>query len=154
MVDMGIIQFNEEHMRSLFERGQEFVSVVRGSADGTGGRRLQKVLFHGVPGTGKTALAAQIAIDSKYDFIKVVKPYDLVAFGSELARADYIKKVFADAHKSKLSLLILDDLEDLIDWTPIGPRFSNTILSTVMTLIRQPPPDVSTRDSFVSLEAY
>lgn len=38
------------------------------------------------------------------------------------------------------SLLILDDFESLIDYTPVGPRFSNTILQALITLIKRPPP--------------
>jgi vesicle-fusing ATPase len=34
----------------------------------------------------------------------------------------------------------VDDLEDLLDYVPIGPRFSLTVLSALRALIRQEPP--------------
>lgn len=33
-----------------------------------------------------------------------------------------------------------DDIEGLIEWNPVGPRMSNTILQTLRTLIRAMPP--------------
>jgi hypothetical protein len=36
--------------------------------------------------------------------------------------------VFEDAYRSPLSVIILDDIERLLEYVPIGPRFSNTIL--------------------------
>ena len=39
-----------------------------------------------------------------------------------------IAKVFDDAHKSPLSMVVLDDLERLLEYVRIGPRFSNLVL--------------------------
>lgn len=33
-----------------------------------------------------------------------------------------------------------DDIEGLIEWNPVGPRLSNTILQTLRTLVRAIPP--------------
>jgi len=100
---------------------------------------------------------------SEYPFIKLITPGSLVGFRDDVAKKDYLHKVFTDAYKSPLSLLILgmvyllregsiflfvlrlidtklDDLERMIEWNPVGPRFSNTILQTIVTLMRKPPP--------------
>jgi hypothetical protein len=45
-----------------------------------------------------------------------------------------------DSFKSPLSVIILDDLERLIEYTPLGPRFSNMILQTLLILLKKPPP--------------
>ena len=37
-------------------------------------------------------------------------------------------------------MLIIDDFENLIEYSPIGARFSNVILQALITLIRSPPP--------------
>ena len=47
--------------------------------------------------------------------------------------------MFNDAYKSDLSLLILDDLERLIDLVPLGNRFSNAVLQTLLVRIKEPP---------------
>lgn len=50
-----------------------------------------------------------------------------------------IVSIFEDAYKSDLSLIVLDDLERLIEYITLGPRFSNAILQTLLVLIRKPP---------------
>merc|ERR1711968_246034 len=47
-----------------------------------------------------------------------------------------------DAHKSPRSIIILDDLERLLSYVPIGPRFSNDVLQTLLVLLKKTPPNV------------
>jgi len=48
--------------------------------------------------------------------------------------------VFESAYKSPSSLIILDDLERILQFVAVGPRFSNTILQALLVLIKRPPP--------------
>ncbi|KAF3766260.1 AAA-domain-containing protein [Cryphonectria parasitica EP155] len=98
------------------------------------------LLFHGPDGSGKTSLASHIAKASEFPFIKIISPESLVGYRDEMAKRDHIHKIFTDATKSPLSILIVDDIEGLIEWNPVGPRMSNTILQTLRTLIRAIPP--------------
>ena len=41
------------------------------------------------------------------------------------------------AVQSPLSIVILDDIERLLDYVDIGPRFSNTILQTLLVLTKK-----------------
>jgi hypothetical protein len=52
-------------------------------------------------------------------------------------------QVFDDAYKSTLSCIILDDIETLLDYVAIGPRFSNLVLQALKVLLKQLPPAVS-----------
>lgn len=45
-----------------------------------------------------------------------------------------------DAYKSQHSLIVVDDIEDLIDYVDIGPRFSTTLLQTFRNFFRKSPP--------------
>jgi len=74
---------------------------------------LVSVLLHGLPGTGKTALAATIAQDSDYPFIKLVSPDKMVGF-SEQQKVQAINKIFNDSYKSPLSVIVVDNIERLI----------------------------------------
>lgn len=47
---------------------------------------------------------------------------------------------FDDAYRSELSCIVVDDLECLIDYVPIGPRFSNVVLQALRVLLRKQPP--------------
>lgn len=59
---------------------------------------------------------------------------------SELVKTARIAQVFEDAYKSPLSCIVIDSLENLIEYIPVGPRFSNTTLQTVIAYCSQPPP--------------
>lgn len=72
--------------------------------------------------------------------MKFISPKDLVGF-NEQAKSGKIAKVFEDAHKSNLSCIVIDDIERLIEYNPIGPRFSNLIAQTLLILLKKPPPE-------------
>ncbi|KAJ2362646.1 transport between ER and Golgi ATPase protein [Coemansia sp. RSA 2607] len=55
-------------------------------------------------------------------------------------RVAHITKIFNDSYKSPLSLIVIDNIERLLEWVPIGPRFSNSVLQTLLVLIKKQPP--------------
>jgi vesicle-fusing ATPase len=59
---------------------------------------------------------------------------------SEAQKVQAISKVFADSSKSPMSVVVVDNIERLLDWTPVGPRFSNAVLQTLMVLMAKRPP--------------
>ncbi|XP_071509886.1 vesicle-fusing ATPase-like [Diadema antillarum] len=100
---------------------------------------LASMLMAGRPGSGKTALAARLALESGFPFIKICSPEDMVGF-SESAKCQAIKKIFEDAYKSQVSCVVVDDIERLLDYVPIGPRFSNLVLQALLVLLKKAPP--------------
>ena len=64
---------------------------------------------------------------------------------SEAMKCQHIHKAFMDSYKSPLSLIFIDDIERIIDYVPIGPRFSNTVLQTLLVLLKKIPPDEGRR---------
>ncbi|XP_024901382.1 vesicle-fusing ATPase [Pteropus alecto] len=101
--------------------------------------RLVSVLLEGPPHSGKTALAAKIAEESNFPFIKICSPDKMIGF-SETAKCQAMKKIFDDAYKSQLSCVVVDDIERLLDYVPIGPRFSNLVLQALLVLLKKAPP--------------
>ncbi|XP_062382852.1 vesicle-fusing ATPase isoform X1 [Sardina pilchardus] len=101
---------------------------------------LVSVLLEGPPHSGKTALAAKIAEESQFPFIKICSPDKMIGH-SEIAKCQAIKKIFEDAYKSQLSCVVVDDIERLLDYVPIGPRFSNLVLQALLVLLKKPPPN-------------
>lgn len=100
---------------------------------------LVSLLLHGPPGAGKTALAAKIAMDSEFPFIKLISPESMIGM-SEIQKVNAIHRVFQDSYKSPLSVIVMDDVERLLDYTPIGSRFSNTVLQAIAVLLKKQPP--------------
>jgi len=101
---------------------------------------LLTLLLQGEMGCGKTAIAAKVALNSGYPFVRMISADEMIGY-SESSKCQTIHKVFLDAYKSPLSLILLDDIERIIDYVPIGPRFSNTVLQTLLVLLKKIPPD-------------
>ncbi|XWS18393.1 hypothetical protein CRYUN_Cryun32bG0039700 [Craigia yunnanensis] len=109
MVDCG------DRHKHIYQRAMLLVEQVKVSK----GSPLVTCLLERSSGSGKTALAATVGIDSDFP---------------------YVKTVFEDAYKSPLSIIILDDIERLLDYVAIGPRFSNLISQTLLVLLKRLPP--------------
>jgi vesicle-fusing ATPase len=84
----------------------------------------------------------KIALDSKFPYIKMISPENLVGM-NESAKASSIARVFENAYKSPLSVIVVDSIEKLLEYVPIGPRFSNVVLQTLIVLLKKTPPPVS-----------
>ncbi|KAK9821901.1 hypothetical protein WJX74_010997 [Apatococcus lobatus] len=130
----GIIPYGErfDHLRSTCKT---LVDQVQNSSQTT----LLTALLEGPPGAGKTALAATIGLGSNFPFVKVISADNMVGF-SETAKSSQIAKVFEDSYRSPLSIIVLDDIERLLEFVAIGPRFSNGILQTLLVLLKKVPP--------------
>merc|ERR1719266_1490198 len=100
---------------------------------------MVSVLLEGAPNAGKTALAASLAKQSGFPFVKICSPDDMVGF-TESAKCKAIRKVFDDAYRSMMSCVVVDNIERLIDYGPIGPRYSNLTLQALLVLLKKSPP--------------
>jgi len=130
----GIICYGSK-VEKLLATGKLFVDQVRNS-DRT---PLVTVLLEGSSGSGKTALAAKIATESGYPYVKLISPESFVGY-TESGKCSRISKIFDDAYKSPLSVIVVDDLERLLDYVRIGPRFSNIVLQTLLVYLKKIPP--------------
>lgn len=83
------------------------------------------VLLVGEPGAGLTTIAANMAKETSFPFIRVYQA-KATAAKTETAKVQYMEKLFDDAARSELSCIVIDGLEVILDYCHIGPRFSNT----------------------------
>ncbi|WZN65110.1 vesicle-fusing ATPase [Chloropicon roscoffensis] len=97
------------------------------------------MLLEGAAGCGKTAVAASLALESDAPFIKLISAENMVGY-SESSKISYMVKVFDDAYKSPFSVIILDDIERILEYVAIGPRFSNPVLQALLVLLKKQPP--------------
>ena len=100
---------------------------------------LISVLLEGEPGCGKTALASYLALHSGFPYVKIISPESLVKY-MESGKYNAIYNTFEDGYKSPYSIIILDNIEKLIEYIRIGPRFSNLLLQTLSVYIKKLPP--------------
>ncbi|XP_024943751.1 vesicle-fusing ATPase 1 isoform X2 [Cephus cinctus] len=134
ILERGIINWGKP-VAEILSAGDVYIQETR---DGEGSN-LVSVLLEGPPHSGKTALAAQIAKNSGFPFVKICTPEDMVGF-TESSKSLSIRKVFDDAYRSQLSCIVVDNIERLLDYGPIGPRYSNLTLQTLLVLLQKKPP--------------
>jgi len=131
----GIMDYGSQYQH-ISSKLRQLVQLLR-SSDRT---PIMSILLEGPSGSGKTALACQAALDSGFPFTKMCSPDDLVGHNT-MSKMSKIVKTFEDAYKSPFSIVILDDIERLLEYVQVGPRFSNEILQTLQVLVRKPPPN-------------
>jgi len=108
-------------------------------AASTNGPGLVSILLEGAPNAGKSALAAKLAQESGFPFVKICSPEDMVGY-TESAKCTMIRKIFDDAYRSQRSCVLVDNIERLLDYGPIGPRYSNLTLQALLVLLKKVPP--------------
>ncbi|KAK6640106.1 hypothetical protein RUM43_008383 [Polyplax serrata] len=131
----GIINWGKP-VEHIYEIGRILIEQAK-SPDSLSG--IVTVLLEGPPNSGKTALAGQLAKMSNFPFIKVCSPEDMVGF-NESAKCLLIRKIFDDAHRSTLSCILVDNIERLLDYGAVGPRYSNITLQALLVLLKKEPP--------------
>ncbi len=99
---------------------------------------ILSVLLEGQKYTGKTAIAAKLAHESNFPYIRMITPDQFIGMRED-EKSNRIHTIFQDSYKSKLSVIIIDDIERIIGYSPQGPRFDSSVLQTLMIMIRKPP---------------
>ena len=108
-------------------------------------------MVSGPTGSGKTALAATVALASEFPYVKVVKPDTVIANapGGSGSTDDVLtaalKASFEDALKSTLSCLVVDSVETLVGVAPADGSESLNVahpkaLATLSALLQRKPP--------------
>lgn len=100
---------------------------------------LLSVLLEGASATGKSALAAKLCVESDFPLVRLITPDSMIGM-HESQKCQHLFRTFSDAYRSPLSVIFIDDIERIIEYTPVGCRFSNSVLQTLLILLRKPPP--------------
>eukprot|EP01040_Poterioochromonas_malhamensis_P002609 gene2609-2775_t len=103
---------------------------------------LLSVLLEGDVASGKTAIAAKLAAESNFPFVRMISPDNFIG-SSESTKCNQLLKVFMDSYRSEKSIIFIDDIERLLEYSPMGPRYSNPVLQTLLILLRKVPPEPS-----------
>ncbi|XP_027345292.1 vesicle-fusing ATPase-like [Abrus precatorius] len=130
----GMVDCGDRH-KHIHQRAMLLVEQVKVSE----GSPLITCLLEGSSGSGKTALAATVGIDSDFPYVKIVSAESMIGL-HESTKCAQIIKVFEDAYKSPLSVIILDEIERILEYVAIGPRFSNLVSQTLLVLLKRLPP--------------
>lgn len=126
----GILHWCPE-VNEILTLGSQMAMRLRTSAR----INFSSLLIRGLYGSGKTALATQIALETQFTFVKICSP-DQILCMTDQEICGVIKQCFDDASKTEFGCIILDDLESLLHYTPLSGSFSNIILQTLLTLLK------------------
>lgn len=137
MYDKGIIAYSDAFNDSL----SRLMTLSRQVRDSDRDGCLVSVLVEGPAGSGKTAVMANLAIQTGFPFVKLVSPDSLIRY-DEQQKVATLSQVFEDAYKTELALILIDDVERLLEFASIGTsvRFSNMVLQALMVLLKRRPP--------------
>ena len=133
------IQFGMVNYGENYEILSSKISALFEQIKNSSNISLLSVLLEGESGCGKTALASYLALHSGFPYVKIISPESLVKY-MESGKYTAIYNTFEDGYKSPYSIIILDNIEKLIEYIRIGPRFSNLLLQTISVYIKKLPP--------------
>ena len=138
VVRHGIIEFSDR-VRLVKAQIDRVVGRLVNSQGEASVSDIASILLYGPDGSGKSALACDTARRYGFPFVRVISSDNFVGM-SENQKVSAMVKIFEDAYKTRMSCVILDDLERLCEFINVGPRFSNTIIQALMVLIKRPHP--------------
>ena len=128
-----LIDYGPNFKKTLNLLKQSIVQVVKGKSS-----QLHSILLEGDSGCGKTALASWVALNCDFPYVKLISPENFVGY-TETGKINAIVKIFDDAYRSSMACIVLDNIERLIEFVDIGPRFSNALLQVLLVLIKKVP---------------
>lgn len=96
---------------------------------------ILSIVIQGYHLTGKTLLACNLATKSNYVCQRILSPSDFLS-KNDYEKCELIKNLFDQVTKSESGFLIMDQFERLIEWSPLGYKYNNMILQTILTLSR------------------
>ncbi|XP_043654581.1 vesicle-fusing ATPase 2 [Drosophila teissieri] len=105
----------------------------------TGHPGLSCHLVEGKPKSGLTTVAAQMALNTDFPFVKYISSANLLGL-SDSDKCQRIWEVLEDAHVSRRSCVIIDDLERIVGYGALGKQYSNELLRMLVVLLKKLPP--------------
>lgn len=110
---------------NIYKQSLNYISMLR---DGN----LLSILIKGDSYTGKTTLACQIAKQSGFNCIKFINSELLL---NSILKEQTINEIVNNGCRSDSFILILDCIEKLIEYSPLGNYYNNKVLQTINTLL-------------------
>lgn len=113
-------------------------TLVKHVLDGSSG--LTTVLFNGASGSGKTSLAAY-CVEKMRSSNCSLKLISIAKLLGERHREQAIIKTFTEATATHpFSVIVIDDIENVIEYVPMGQRYNYDILHILRIMLEQSPP--------------
>ena len=129
----------------MLPRGADFEALRAAAASFVGqvasGRAARVcLLLEGERGVGKSALAASLAAEADIPLVTVATPDSIASQASNSGEgvAQALSALFDTAARSKGAVVLLDDLERLVQFSPVGPAYNNAALQALFAKLEAP----------------
>jgi vesicle-fusing ATPase len=132
-VPMGVVDFSDEFIATRQEVADCVNKLLHSER-----LRLMTFCVHGQPGTGLTSFAVKMASDG-FGYLKVMTAKQFIGRPEDRVCSE-ILDIFENAYRSPNSAIVIDKIDALIEYSKVGPRFSNRILQSILVLLERSPP--------------
>jgi len=99
---------------------------------------LMTVLLTGDHRAGKKTIAYRLCQTSGFPSVQRIRNQDLTGL-SDQKIGQKIQDIFTDAHRSVRSIIVIEKIEEIFGYVPIGPAYSLSILLTLKNLLVEKP---------------
>lgn len=114
---------------------EQMSNAIMKTLEESSSRRTHCVLIVGEANSGLTTIGGNMAAQSKFPFIRVFQAKD-TAGEVESVAIQYMKKLFHDAERSEQSCILFDDIDVILRYCHIGPRFSDNLTNLFIQNIK------------------
>jgi vesicle-fusing ATPase len=121
------LQFLNENIKLLYNELVDNIKRLKY------GNKLS-ILLTGETGCGKTTILAHLAKSTGIDCIKFINAESLI-FSND--KATQLFETFEQALKPKEAIIILDSVENIIEYSSLGNIYNNKILQTIYTMLNK-----------------
>lgn len=121
------LEFLTEEIKNIYQETLENIQKIKQGNKYT-------MLITGNHGCGKTKILSHIAKDSNIDCIKFINADSLI-FSNDKALQIY--ETFEQALKTDNAVIILDSIENLIEYSPLGNIYNNKILQVIYAILNK-----------------
>eukprot|EP01130_Rhizamoeba_saxonica_P018588 TRINITY_DN9362_c0_g1_i1.p1 TRINITY_DN9362_c0_g1~~TRINITY_DN9362_c0_g1_i1.p1 ORF type:complete len:708 (+),score=176.42 TRINITY_DN9362_c0_g1_i1:55-2178(+) len=97
------------------------------------------LLITGSRGSGKTTMAVKLATEGDFPLVKVISGEEFIG-DTDLIKASKIQDLFRQLYKSPLSVLVIDQIEQILSYSSNGQRYDNAVLQCLLLCLSKRPP--------------
>jgi SpoVK/Ycf46/Vps4 family AAA+-type ATPase len=120
-------------IKAMIDRYMSSIVTLQNSK----GMRQSNLLICGEDGTGKSSLAAHLALQSKFPHLQILTPNKLLPH-SISKQLDIIDEMFAKARQStEPSVIIIDGIENIIESTPDHLQYNNKLRLKLIDMLKE-----------------
>ena len=128
----GCVMFSDE-FRLMMDDMNYFIRGFLNSS----GITNNNYLVYGRRGSGLTTCALTLVLNNEFNFVKLITADKFIGMSEDNVCKELLN-VFTNAYRSTKAAIVVDDVDKIIEYSRMGPRYSNKILQAILTFMNTP----------------